>query len=150
MAPSNDRAGLLPAVFAVLLTLFAVGGSVGFLAFQGKEQQRFLAARSVRCSGGATDACDALRSLCLKRDPDACVALADAHLAPGPSHDAREAARLLGEACRYRHPRACSRAGRMALEGAETPKDVPEAKKLLEHGCEIGALEACALRKTIP
>jgi TPR repeat protein len=150
LAPSKDRAGFLPAVISVLLTLVAVGGSVGFLAFQGKEQQRFLAARSVRCSGGATDACDALRSLCIKRDPDACVSLADAHIAQGRNHDPREAARLLGEACRYRHPAACARAGRMALEGTETPKDVPEAKKLLDQGCAIGAKEACALRKTIP
>jgi TPR repeat protein len=150
MAPSNDRAGLLPALGAVLLTLFAVGGSVGFLAFQGKEQERYLAAKSARCGRGATDACDALRSLCLKRDPDGCVALADAHLTAGPSHDAREAARLLGEACGYRHPRACARAGRMALEGGETPKDPTRAKSLLERGCQIGEKEACALGQTLP
>lgn len=150
MAAPNDRAGLLPALGAVLLTLFAVGGSVGFLAFQGKEQERFLAARSTRCGGGAADACDTLRSLCLKRDPDACVALADAHLAAGPNHDAREAARLLGEGCGYRHPRACARAGRMALEGGEVPKDLPHAKDFLERGCQIGDKEACTLRQTIP
>jgi TPR repeat protein len=150
MAVPTDRAGLLPALGAVLLTLFAVSGSVGFLAFQGKEQERFLAARSTQCSGGAAEACDALRSLCLKRDPDACVALADAHLAVGPNHDAREAARLLGEACGYRHPRACERAGRMALEGGETSKDLPRAKDLLDRGCKIGEKEACTLRQAIP
>jgi TPR repeat protein len=150
MAAPNERAGLLPAVGALLLTLFAVGGSVGFLAFQGKEQERFLAAKSARCQSGATDACDVLQSLCVKRDPDACIALADASLSPGPSHDPREGARLLGEACLYRHPRACARGGRIALEGGKTPEDLVRAKQLLERGCAIGDKEACALRQTVP
>ena len=150
LAPSTDRANLLPALGAVLLTLLAVGASVGFLGVQSKEQQRVLAIKSTRCATGVTDACDALRSLCIKREPDACVALADAHMRAGPSHDGREAERLLVEACGYRHPRACARAGQMALEGSEGPKDLAQAKQLLERGCEIGEKDACALRRTIP
>ena len=145
MASKNVRAGLLAGLGALLLTVLAIATAIWLLVFRTSEQERFMTARGKLCERGKTESCDALRSACEKRSGEACVALADAQLAPGPKHDVREALRLLDDGCTHHYGPACSRGGRVALSGTELPKDVPRAKDFLRRGCEIGQKDDCAL-----
>lgn len=131
------------------MTVLALLGSLGFLRWRASEQRRVLDDRSARCKNDDATACDFLRSACLKRSGDGCVALSEAYFAAGPNHDAREAVRLLGEACTYRSAAACVRGAKLQLSGDAVPKNPIEARSLLERGCELGDREACSLRGTL-
>jgi TPR repeat protein len=149
-SPQNAaRAGLFAAGGAVAFAIFALAGSMGFLRWRDSEQRRVFAERSVRCQNDDAAACDSLRQSCLKRSGDGCVALSEAYFASGPNHDAREALRLLSEACTYRMTSACVRGAKLQLSGDAVPKNPIEARSLLERGCEFGDGEACSLRSTL-
>jgi TPR repeat protein len=148
-APTPARAGLTAAFGALAITAVALFGSMGFLRWRSAEQRRVLDDRSVRCKSNDIAACDLLRSACIKRSGDGCVALADAYAAPGPNHDPRESLRLLDEACTYRSADACLRAAKLQLAGGATPKNPIQARSLVERGCELGNAEACSLKATI-
>src|SRR5678815_2086394 len=93
---------VLPAILgAVLASAFCVVIAVGFLRWRADAQRRFLGERQRLCGGGDISACDVLRSACLKRSAEGCMALAETYIGPGPRHDGREGARLLAEACEY-------------------------------------------------
>jgi TPR repeat protein len=143
------RAGLYAAGGAVAFAVFALAGSMGFLRWRDSEQRRVLAERSDRCKNDDATACDALRQACLKRSGDGCVALSEAYFASGPNHDAREALRLLSEACTYRMTSACIRGAKLQLIGDTVPRNPIEARSLLERGCEFGDGEACSLRNEV-
>lgn len=144
------RAGYKPALAAFALTVATVAISIAFLSWRGREQGRVLAAEEERCRRGESGSCDSLRSACIKRSADACVALARTYESSGALHDPAEAVRLLSEACVYHHASACLGAGRRYLEGNGVPQDLSQARSLLDRGCGFGAHEACALRQTIP
>jgi TPR repeat protein len=141
-----DRSGVAPALWGVGSGVLALGIAVGVSLWQSGAQRQVLDADQARCGRGDTTACDALRSLCLKRYGDACEALAEAiFVLPADKRDTRDAMRLLGEACELRTRRACVSAGRKLLEGNGVAKDPAEAKRLLARGCELGEKDACAL-----
>jgi TPR repeat protein len=140
----------LPIGGAALAVALAIGVTLGFLTWRAGEQRRVLDLRGHKCAEGDVASCDDLRSACVKRSGDACVTLAEVHLAGGPRWDGAEGLRLLGDACTFRHAGACLRAGRAYLEGRIVTKDVARARPLLARGCELGAREACALGETLP
>jgi hypothetical protein len=146
----NVKTGVVAVGGAVLASALCVVFAIGIMTWRARAQRRALDDRSTSCERGTPADCDALRSICLKKSGDACAALADAELTPGARQDARDGVRLLTEACEYRHRDSCLRAGRLLLEGDVVPKDVASARALLDHGCEFGAHEACALRQTVP
>jgi TPR repeat protein len=123
--------------------VLAVLGSIAFLTFRAKEEFRVLGARSVLCVQGTVDACDQLRSACTKRSGDACFALANAVLSPGPRHDGPEGLRLLTQACDFRHAEACRRAGALLVEGREVPKDERAAEEFRVKACKLGLRDTC-------
>jgi TPR repeat protein len=144
MAATRRISGVAPALWGVAAGVLALGVAFGVSVWQSGAQREMLDANQKRCTSGNTMACDALRSLCLKRYGDGCEALAEAILAsPGEKRDVRDALRLLSEACEWRTRRACVRAGRMLLDGDGVAKDPAEAKRLLDRGCKLGAKEAC-------
>jgi len=140
---SSARTALLAAGGAFAISVLAVVISVVFLRWRSKEQLRVLDMRRQRCERGEAEACDQLRSACLKRSGEACFALAGALLAQGPRRDVREGARLLGDACTYRHVEACHRAGTLLLEGTLVPKNEAEGRALLARACELGMTQDC-------
>jgi len=143
-----DRSGLWPALWALAAGVLALGGAVAVALWQSGAQRQVLDAQQGRCEKGDPGACDALRSLCLKRNGDGCEALAESILASPPERrDVRDAMQLLSEACELRTRRACVRAGRKLLEGDGVAKDPAAAARLFDRGCELGAREACALRE---
>jgi TPR repeat protein len=144
-----DRSGVAPALWGVATGVLALGIAMGVALWQGSAQRQVLDAQQARCGKGDAAACDALRSLCLKRYGDACESLAEAMLAsPTDKRDDRDAMRLLSEACDLHNRRACVRAARKLLDGDGVAKDAAGAKRFLERGCELGAKEACSLRET--
>jgi TPR repeat protein len=123
--------------------VLAVLGSIGFLEFRAKEEFRLFAARSTLCVQGTVAACDQLRSACVKRSGDACFALANAVLSPGPRHDAAEGVHLLTQACDLRHAAACERAATELMEGRDVPKDERAGRELRLRACKLGIRDAC-------
>jgi TPR repeat protein len=137
--------GAIPAIVGALLaSALCVGIAVGFLRWRADAQKEILSERKTRCSGGDAAACDLLRSACLKRVGEACVALAESHLASGPRHDGPEGARLLAEACDHHVIEACRRAASLYEEGREVPPERDRAAALMQRACTFGDKAACA------
>lgn len=137
--------GALPAILGALFaSALCVGTAVGFLRWRAEAQQEILNERKGRCGHGDVAACDLLRSACLKRVGEACLALAESHLGSGPRHDAQEAVRLLTEACDHHVAEACRRAAALYKEGREVPVDRDRAAALMQRACTSGDKDACA------
>jgi TPR repeat protein len=129
---------------ALLASALCVGIAVGFLHWRAGAQRQILLERKERCERGALQACDLLRSACLKRSGEGCLALAGAYLATGPRHDGPEGARLLAEACDHHIVEGCRRAASLYGEGREVPADLGRAAALLKHACALGDTAACS------
>jgi TPR repeat protein len=137
--------GALPAIGgAILASALCVGIAVGFLRWREDAQRQLLNERKGRCGRGDLAACDLLRSACLKRVGEGCLALAETYLAPGPRHDGPEGVRLLTEACDHHMVEACRRAALLYEEGRDVPLDRDRAAALLKRACTLGDATACA------
>jgi len=135
---------VLPAILGALLaSAFCVVIAVGFLRWRADAQRRVLEERQRRCGAGEISACDLLRSACLKRSGEGCLALAETYIEPGPRHEAREGARLLAEACEHHVVDACRRAALMYEEGGEVPLDHERAADLRKRACAFGERALC-------
>ena len=135
---------VLPAILGALVaSLFCVAIAVGFVWWRADAQRRFLGERQRLCGQGEISACDLLRSACLKRSAEGCMALAETYLGPGPRHDGREGARLLGEACEYHAVDGCRRAALLYEEGRDAPPDRDRAADLRKRACALGDKALC-------
>src|SRR5882724_1560647 len=112
----SGKSGMAPALGAAGFTLLAVGISLGILVWRGGAQREILDAESARCIKADLKACDVLRNQCLKRNGEACEALASSIWQSGPNRDLREAMRLYSESCQLRDRSACVGAARKLME----------------------------------
>jgi TPR repeat protein len=134
----------LPAILgAVLASLFSVLIAIGFLRWRADAQRRAISEHQRRCEAGDGAACDLLRSACMKRSPEGCVALGDVCLGPGPRHDPAEGARLISEACEYHFVEACRRAASLYDGIGEVAPDPDRARALRKRACSFGDESAC-------
>jgi hypothetical protein len=138
------RGAVLAIGGALLASAICVGIAVGFLRWREDAQRRILLERKDRCTAGDLAVCDILRSACLKRSGEGCLALAEAYLAPGPRHDGPEGARLLAEACDHHVVKGCRVAAVLYDEGREIPADRERAATLRKRACAFGDTEVCA------
>ena len=135
---------VLPAILGALgASALCVAIAVAFLRWRDDAQHRLLVERKSLCATGNSTACDQLRSACLKRSADGCLALADTYLSAGPRHDAVEGARLLTEACDHNLAEACRRASAIYADGRDIERDPERARSLRLRACTFGDKESC-------
>lgn len=136
--------GVLPAIFgALVVSALCVGTAVVFLRWRDEAQHRVVVDHKRLCAEGDRSACDVLRSACLKRSAEGCLALADTYLGAGPRHDAPEGARLLAEACDHNLVEACRRAADLYSAGRDVPEDSGRAAELRRRACALGDRGSC-------
>jgi len=138
------RGAVLAIGGALLASALCVGIAVGFLRWRADAQRELFIQRKERCGAGDLATCDLLRSACLKRIGEGCLALAEAYLAPGPRHDGPEGTRLLSEACDHHVVEGCRRAAALYEAGREVSLDRERAAALLKRACALGDAPACA------
>src|SRR5882672_9401971 len=110
---ASSRSNIAPALGAAAVAVLAVVGAVVILVWRGGAQRDLLDAEMARCQQADMAACDALRSQCMKRSGEACESLAESLLRS--KRDAKDAMRLLSEACALSTRKACLRGGRLLL-----------------------------------